>query len=267
MLPSPLQRWYGLRYHAICNRPLLMRGLGMTETGWAVFSVVPGLSLAGVDETAVEVTFKRIDGREPHSCRLYFVTIDGRLECVGFAFGSTLQHTSLPFHPLDLASIRGVPWGKLIADGKAQAAKMPGMIRSVVGRDPLRPLTPSEEEAARAAGTPLLHFQGGTWMTDAEAQTGLLAVLQSGSADIPETVPKRPGRPVAHDAEFHARVAHIYLREYEAGNRKPTQAVFSEMFAPSPEAAARWVGECRRLVDPRTGSPYLPSARRDGRAG
>jgi len=57
-------------------------------------------------------------------------------------------------------------------------------------------------------------------LTDAEAQTGLLAVLQSGSADIPETVPKRPGRPVAHDAEFHARVAHIYLREYEAGNRR-----------------------------------------------
>ena len=239
----------------------------MTETHWAVFTVMPGLSLAGVDETAVEVTFRRYDGHEPHSCSLYFVTIDERLECVGFAAGSTLGKTSLPFRPLDLASIRGVPWGRLIADGKAQAAAMPGVLRSVLGIEPLRPLTPAEEADARAAGTPLLHFQGGTWMTDAEAQAGLLVALQSGAAAVPETVPKRRGRPVAHDAEFHARVARIYLRECESGNRKPTLAVFNEMQAPSPEAAARWVGECRRLVDPRTGSPYLPPARRDGRAG
>jgi len=124
----------------------------MTETHWAVFTVMPGLSLAGVDETAVEVTFRRYDGHEPHSCSLYFVTIDERLECVGFAAGSTLGKTSLPFRPLDLASIRGVPWGRLIADGKAQAAAMPGVLRSVLGIEPLRPLTPAEEADARAAG-------------------------------------------------------------------------------------------------------------------
>jgi len=69
------------------------------------------------------------------------------------------------------------------------------MIRSVVGRDPLRPLTPSEEEAARAAGTRSCISKVGTWMTDAEAQTGLLAVLQSGSADIPRPCPNVPADP------------------------------------------------------------------------
>jgi hypothetical protein len=244
-----------------------MRGFGMAETDWVVFSVVPGLSLPGVEETAVEVTFKRFDGQEPHSCRLYFVAIDGRLECVGFAGGSTLGNTSLPFHPLDLASIRGVPWGWLIAEGKAQAAAMPGVLRSAIGREPLRPLTPAEEEEARAAGTPLLHLQGFSWLTDAEAAAAVAAMQASAAAALPETVPKRPGRPFAHGVEFYSRVAQIYRRECEAGNHRPTLAVSREMDAPSPEAAARWVGEARRLVDPRTGSPYLPPSRRDGRAG
>lgn len=239
----------------------------MTQTNWVVFSVFPNLGLPGVEEAAVEVTFKRSGGHEPHSCRLYFMTIDGRLECVGIACGTTLNSTSIPFHPLDLASIRGVPWGRLIAEGKAQAAQMPGILRSAAGRLPVRLLTPDEAAAAQAAGTPLLHFKGGSWMTDAEAVAAVAAMQTTTAAVLPETVHKRPGRKVTHGPDFYARVARIYLRELEAGNRKPTLAVFKEMGAQSPEAAARWVGECRRLVDPRTGSPYLPPARRDGRAG
>jgi len=53
MLPSPLQRWYGLRYHAICNRPLLMRGLGMTEQAGRS-SQLSRSQPGRVDETAVE---------------------------------------------------------------------------------------------------------------------------------------------------------------------------------------------------------------------
>lgn len=239
----------------------------MTETGWAVALMGTGLGLSGQAQDLVEVTFRRPGAYSLSYCRLYFEAIDGRLECVGFTGGNTLDHTSLPSSPLDLASIRGVRWGTLIAEGKVQAAQMPGMLRSVVGREPLRPFAPSEEALARAAGTPLLHFQGGSWMTDAEAEAAVAAMQTTTAAVLPETVPKRPGRKVTHDPDFYARVAQIYLRELEAGNRKPTLAVFKEMSAPSPEAAARWVGECRRLVDPRTGSPYLPPARRDGRAG
>lgn len=238
----------------------------MTETSWVVALVGTGLGLIEEAQGLIEVTFRRPAADSLSHCRLYFQAIDGRLECVGFAGGSTLDHIGLPFSPLDLASIRGVPWGTLIAEGKAQAAQMPGMLRSASGREPLRPLTPSEEEEAGASGTPLLHFQGGTWMTDAEAETALAAV-RSEASGIPENVPKRPGRPLAHGPEFLSRVAQIYLREHEAGNQRPTLAVSREMGAPSRAAAARWVGDCRKLVDPRTGSHYLPPARRDGRAG
>jgi hypothetical protein len=67
-------------------------------SGFSLLVTRPTWALPGVEETAVEVTFKRFDGHEPHSCRLYFLAVDGRLECVGFASGSTLQNESALSH-------------------------------------------------------------------------------------------------------------------------------------------------------------------------
>jgi len=140
MLPSPMKM---VRPALPCylQQTAANERVGHDGNRRAVFSVVQVSSLGRVDETAVEVTFKRIDGREPHSCRLYFVD-DRRTSGVrGVRLRKHTPAHGLPFHrSICVRSGRAV--GQAHSRRQGAGGEDAGMIRSVVGRDPVRPLTP-----------------------------------------------------------------------------------------------------------------------------